>query len=343
MLSTLARTRRNIAALCAVGIVYLLPLGHQVFVAHAFLVGSNKRLNIIGEMQSIRQMAEAPDGIGYVSGFYSLFLWLWPITMGVCAFRAWVERTSGRLFFWVCALCGLSLLIMQYRLHYFGTFALILPWLILLEALVSRWQPRRKLVMLAASLVFVLMFSMALRIGLTAPAAMAGGETFPALRLILDDLRKACAKEPGVVLADNDAGHYIRYYTECSVISNNFLLTRQHEEKVELSDHLLSLSPDEMPDAAPYVRYVLLRPVAVIPTPDGPMYTAYSQVKEVKLFQGLLLKPLDQVSPRYAVIRDVNRRFDADKDPVPLMRLFKVLRRGEPHPPPEPILLGRGS
>ena len=55
--------------------------------------------------------------------------------------------------------------------------------------------------------------------------------TFRALRPILEDLQQACAKDPGIVLADNDAGHYIRYYTQCSVIANNFLLTRATRTK----------------------------------------------------------------------------------------------------------------
>ena len=75
-----------------------------------------------------------------------------------------------------------------------------------------------------------------LRIGRCAinsvPPDAAGDPDFQDSRPILGDAAASLREEPGIVLADNDAGHYIRYYTECSVIANNFLLTRQHEEKI---------------------------------------------------------------------------------------------------------------
>jgi hypothetical protein len=331
VLAIAPRTWRAGAWITVAVLIFLLPLGHQVLIAHSFLVGAIKRLDVISEMQSPRQMAEEPHGIATVSVMYSLWLWLWPVTISFCAYRAWKERASGRLFFWVCAVSGLVLLIMQYRMHYYGSFALVLPWLLLAEELAAKREERRKLVMLSTSLVFLLMFSMPLRYSIPTPPSSGGTNNFPALRLVLGDLQKACAKDPGIVLADNDAGHYIRYYTECSVISNNFLLTQQHADKIELSDHLMTLSADELPAAAPYVRYVLIRPVAIQPTNKGPWYVAYSQAKgEAKLLSDLLLKPYKEVSPRYIGLREVDMRWDKDQlETLPLMRLFKVARPGE--------------
>ena len=37
-------------------------------------------------------------------------------------------------------------------------------------------------------------------------------------------------------------GHYIRYYTDCPVIANNFLLTPQHFRKMDEVGALFSLS-----------------------------------------------------------------------------------------------------
>ncbi len=332
LLSAWSKTRRNSALLVLVTLVYLGPLGHQFFVAHAFLAGTIKRLDLISEMQSVWAMADQPGGIKYVSILYTLFIWLWPATLALCVWRAWVERSSGRLFFWVCAILGLSLLVMQYRMHYFGSFAMYLPWLVLVEDCARRWQAHRRAVMLAASMVFLLMFSLPLRYSIPQPQLIGADENFPAVRLVLEDLQKACAREPGVVLADNDAGHFIRYYTKCSVISNNFLLTKQHEEKIEWSDYLLSLTAEEMPKAAPYVRYVLVRPITINPSAHGPVYVAYSQGTTAALLADLLIKPYDKVSPRYVGLRQVESRFDDTDQPIPYMRLFKVLKPGEQPP-----------
>ena len=43
-----------------------------------------------------------------------------------------------------------------------------------------------------------------------------------------------------------DSGHYIRYYTECSVMADNFLLTAQHMQKVDEAQRLFSLPAAEL-------------------------------------------------------------------------------------------------
>lgn len=329
LLSLLPFTKRNLLLLAGAVVVYLLPLGHQVLMAHSFLSGTFKRLALIGEVQSPRQLARPAGGLLYVSGLYSLFLWLAPFALAISAYRAWVERQSWRLFFWIAAVCGLCLLAMQYRLHYFGSFALFLPWLVLAESMVSKWEMRRKLIMLVTSLAFLLMYALPLRYSLPSPPQAGGEPDFPVLRIVLADLRKACEKEPGIVLTDPDAGHYVRYYTDCSVISNNFLLTKEDAAKVELVEHLFSLPADKVPKEAPYVRYVLVRPVRIQQTERGPQYIAYTQGESAALLGDLLLRPLPDVSSHYELLRSA---FITDPDPtkkLPYMRLFKVRGQGE--------------
>jgi hypothetical protein len=326
LMSMLPRVRRNALLLGLIGVVLLLPIGHQMYIAHAFLMGTLKRLDVIAEMHSLRELVEQDGGILYVSAMYTIFIWLWPVTVGLCGYRAWRERTSGRLFFWVCSICGLVMLTLQFRMHYFGSFALFVPWLVVAEDLARKWEPRRKLVMLLASLTFVLMFSLPLRYSLPAAPASAGDSGFGPLRKILKELHNACAKEPGVVLADNDAGHLIRYFTDCSVIADNFLLTKQHMDKIELYDHLMTLHADDLPAAAPYVRYVFMRPVQVLPMPNGEgvTYVSYSQAPKTTLMSDLLLKPVADVSPKYKLLSQVVMETNNPEKPLPFMRLFEL-------------------
>jgi hypothetical protein len=306
--------------------LYLLPLVHQILNAHDFLAGHIDRLDVIEEAQSPRQFAMGPRGPMWVSALYSLFVWLWPVTICLCAFRAWRERKSGRLFFWISAVCGLALLSMQFRMHYYGSFALVLPWLILGEEAAARWVKRRKLVMLLMSLAFLLMFAVPIRYSIPSIPWAGGDDNFPALRLVMLDLRKACAEDPGTVLADNDAGHIIRYYTD------------QHVKKLELMDHLFSISAEELPKEAPYVRYVMMRPALIKQGENGQvMYISFSQGKTdggiVALMADLLLTPLPEVSPRYTLIRQAKARDDEKSDYVPYLRLFKLARPGEANAP----------
>jgi asparagine N-glycosylation enzyme membrane subunit Stt3 len=328
LLSVVPKTNRNLILLTLAGIALLVPLAHQILIGHSFLVGTIKRLDAISEMRSLRQLAAPPGGLRFVSVLYSLLIWLWPVTVGYCAYRAWRDRAAGLLFFWICAICGLSLLVMQFRMHYFGSFALFLPWLVIVEDVVRARMQQRKLIMLATSLTLLLAFALPLRWAVAAPAQPAGDADFPGMRVVLGDLRKACAKEPGIVLADNDVGHYIRYYTECSVIANNFLLTRQQEQKIEQIDYLTSLTAEALPVKAPYVRYVLLRPVNVIATEAGYTYVSFSP-KEAQLLTDLLLKPLDQVHAPYTLLREAKMNTKTDGKTIPLIRLYRVERPDE--------------
>lgn len=325
LLSYLARTKRNIGLLVLAAAVLLAPLIQQVLMAQTFLTGTIKRLDAISEMRSLRRLS-GHNGVGaqYVSTLYSWLIWLLPLAAGYCLWRAWMERATGRLFFWGASLCGLSLLVMQFRLHYFGSFALYLPWLVLIERVIAGHAEHRRPIMFGVALSVLLAHAMPLRyFYFGAPVDPAFDPAFRGLRPILTTLQEACAKDPGIVLADNDAGHYIRYYTQCSVIANNFLLTRQHEKKIELIDHLTGLSAQELRKEAPYVRYLLLRPVSIQPSESGLNYMSYSQAP-APLLTEMLLSPSSEVREGYTLLNQAAMRDPETHNTVPLIRLYKT-------------------
>src|SRR6185295_12476614 len=73
-----------------------------------------------------------------------------------------------------------------------------------------------------------------------------------------------CAASPGVVLANPNDGHYLRYHTQCSVIANNFLVTKLQERKTREENDLLRLTSTQLAtQAPPYVKYVYVRRDAI--------------------------------------------------------------------------------
>ena len=323
-LAGFARSPRSIALLAVVGLAALLPLARQIVMARAFLAGTSTRLETIVEMYSVVQLTKTPVGRHDLTMMYSLLVWLIPAAAIYSAWKGWQERATPRVFFWICCVSGLGLLVTQLRMHYFGSFALYLPWLVLTQAGVVRWEKQGKLVVLSVGLVMLLANWQPARYQLAAVTAPAGDAAFRVLRPILEDLRKACAADPGIVLADNDAGHYIRYYTDCSVIANNFLLTRQHAQKIKQIDYLTSLPATAFPGAAPYVRYILLRPLSITRGKEQKTtYMSYSQ-SAAPLISDLLLKPLDQVPRNYVLIEQANIRETGQDSSVPYIRLYKV-------------------
>jgi hypothetical protein len=304
-------------------LLLLLPLGHQILIAHSFLAGTGLRLDSIFEMYSLPRQLAGPYGIRDVWNFYSLLAFAIPFTAIFCACKAYRERSSGRVFFWISSILGLIMLCMQFRLHYFGSFALYLPWLVLIDSVALSHPERRKQTFLIAFLAFTLIYYRPLRYQLAAPWPPGNDPSLADLRPMLATLQKECAKDPGVVLADSDAGHYIRYFTDCSVIANNFLLTPQHFQKITEMDHLLSLPAQELPDAAPFVRYVLIRPANVVRTgPDDYRYLSFTP-ETGRLIADLLMKPAASHPAAYILL---DESFVAGTNHLPYARLFAIQR-----------------
>ena len=302
LLSRLAPTRRNIGLLTLIAALLLAPLIGQIVYARSFVSGTLGMLDQIKEMSSPLQVLHK-EGLRQLTMFYSVLVVLAPITFAFCAIRAWQERTRPRLLFWIWCLFGLALMTAQVRMHYFGTFALYLPWLVLVQELAERWPEHSKRTLLVASLALVLCYGPTIRHQLVVPAPKSADLWFATLHPMFAPLRERCAKDPGVVLADANAGHYIRYYSDCSVIANNFLLTAQQFAKADEVLRLLSLPVEQLPAQAPYVKYVLIRPVKVSVTENGAFrYGFYGG----ELAKTLLLAPPEAIPPEYKLLFTVN-------------------------------------
>jgi hypothetical protein len=321
LLGRLRPTRNGIATLLAVSAVLLIPILKEVAIARAFLAGTPEYLQGIGEMQPPLKMIKLA-GAAFLSNIYSYLFWIAPLTALLCAFKGWRERNSPRLLFWITSLMGLAMLSAQMRLHYFGSFALYLPWLILLQDVCTRKPEHSKKAVLLAALAMLLLYFPPLRHQLVSPMPLANDASFRDVRPILASLSKACAEDPGVVLADADISHLVRYYTGCSVIANNFLLTPQHFEKVAEVQHLFTLTARQLPIDAPQVKYVLVRPFRMQKRGDGTVRFTFT-VAEPRLANDLLLGVRTNLPTGYELLDEVY--FPAFNN-APYAKLYKLSR-----------------
>lgn len=327
LLNWLKPDRKGIALLALACAALLVPIFTQIDIAGTFLTGDNEFLAPIAEMQSPLRMARE-SGLYATTRVYSYLIYVAPLTAVLCIVRAWRERDRPRLLFWLTSVIGLVLLSLQVRLHYFGGFALYLPWFVVLEEFVSRHAQHGRKLLLGVSLAVLLLYSMSLRYQLLQPNYPALDASFPALRPVLKTLAEACAKEPGVVLADGNAGHYIRYYTACPVIVNNFLLTAQHFAKAQEVKRLFAASAADLPGLAPQVKYVLVRPLAVRRKPNGRLNYVFFYSGEPRLSNDLLLRPARTVPPEYRLLDEVRL---SGPENGPYAKLYEIVR------PPSPI------
>jgi len=328
LLARLQPTRRNIGVLAVMAVLLLVPLINQIRYARSFVDGSLEMLPVILEMRSPLQFVR--DGqFTQLIRFYSALFFLVPITFALCAVRLWQERTNPRLLFWVWCVFGLPLMMTQIRMHYFGTFALFLPWLVVAQEIGAKYPEWHKRAWLMTSLLLVLSYTQVLRYQLIAPSQRAGDVGFMPLYPMFEPLRKACAEDPGVVLADNNAGHYIRYFTDCSVIANNFLLTEQQFQKVDLVDRLFTLKPEQLAQQAPFVKYVLVRAASITAQEDGGFGYEFLGRRSPVMPQALLLdrthSPPANFKLLYVVTMNMRPLNGGQTVEVPYARLYKIV------------------
>ncbi|MBL8268655.1 hypothetical protein [Steroidobacter sp.] len=335
LLTWLKPGRVSVAALVALAAVLLFPLISEMQIGQSFLTGSLGMLSSIEEMRSPLKMA-FQDGLVALVNFYSYLVWIAPLTLALCLIQCWRERQRPRLLFWITSSIGLVLLSMQIRLHYFGAFALYFPWLIVLHDYVSARPDLAKRAYLLATLALLLAYVPQIRHTLIAPIPRAGDIWFERLHPIFPKMRKACAEDPGIVLSDSTAGHYIRYYTDCSVIANNFLLTKQQFDKVAEAWRLMELPASELPKQAPQVKYVLVRPATVVRKPDGEYTFSFFNDGSPELPTELLLRPQAEIPPTYRLIDEVRfeLRYDDHSETFPYARLYKIVPSPSASPTP---------
>jgi hypothetical protein len=243
-----------------IGIALLVPMWGEMLGGGAFLSGEITLLDRITEVKSPLQMVQTDPGFTEVLSYYSLFGLLAPLLLAIYLWRVCSEKNAAQLYFAVMTVLGLTLLLLQFRLHYFGTFALLLGWVVLVNekfTFATRYPVR------TTATVFVLLagaFGLGVVQKITVPYNLGLDPAYEDGFGLLNTLHTACQKNPGIVLSDNNFGHYIRYHTDCSVIANNFLMTPLHEEKVLEVKRLLSLSPEQLLAEIPEgTRYIFAR------------------------------------------------------------------------------------
>ena len=168
----------------------------------AFLSGEFSILDEIVEARSPYNLFTETFGPVETASYYSWLLLLAPALLAYYGYRIARETRPDRLYYAVAAVFGLTLLLTQFRLQYFGLFGLITGGLLLLEELRARRSAasrgdvrggvrthRTRLSAGAAERLFIVY----------APGA--DTEYASAFPLFLE-LGAHCAADPGVVLAN---------------------------------------------------------------------------------------------------------------------------------------------
>jgi hypothetical protein len=176
--------------------------------------------------------------------------------------------------------------------------------------MLEEWRKKRDISVLAAAAASLMILAVAFqpplknRLFHTYPPGLS--KHYAATRMLFPSLAESCSKQQGSVLSHNDDGHYIRYHTDCSVMTNNFLLTPLHERKILEANRLLRMSPEQLLRDAPHINYVFVRMYEIFESgPNGVQPTALSTVmsRNPPLFVALTFD--DDIPANFRLIDEV--------------------------------------
>lgn len=323
-LATRSISRTNIGLFFVGASLLLVPLFTKLLAGTAFLAGDLILLADISEVQSPVIRIMEPGGVSRVTTYNSCLIFLAPLLLILFAIRAWRKTAPSKIYFSEFAIFGILLMLIQSRLHPFGTWAIILGSLLLLD----EWRQKRGISTLATTAASLLILAVAYqppfanRLFHSYPAGLS--VHYAATRTLFPSLAASCSKKSGSVLSHNDDGHYIRYHTDCSVLTNNFLLTPMHEKKILEANRLLAMTPDQLVREAPNIDYVFVRMYEIFEMgPEGVRPTPLSRVKSHNppLFVALTFG--DEIPSNFRLIDEV--RVDDSRD-FAYARVFQIVR-----------------
>lgn len=318
-----APSRKSMLTIAGCAALAAVPLISQALVGSSFVSGQLGVLPDIAEVQGVLKLA-AGRGIAWTIEFYSLLIFLAPLALLGCAWLTARRQTPAPLLLMcVYCVCGLALLFLQFRFHVYGSLALVLPWVVLAYRLEVGSPAKRAALIGATAVVFVAAYVPSVKDQLF-EKRVPGNDTYYALtRPIYPAMAEACDAHPGIVLAGSDAGHYIRFHTQCSVIADNFLIMPLHIEKYLEVRRLMALTPEQLLASGTQLQYVYvsLADIASVNPGKDVVLASPDRLMEMqpRLVAMLLFGDLQSIDPRLRLVKEL--RFE---NSVSIARLFAV-------------------
>jgi hypothetical protein len=301
-----------------------IPLISQVVVGSSFLSGELGVLSEISEVQGVLRIWSR-YGIRWVIDLYSLLIFVAPLALVGCAWVALRRRTDPQLLFMcVFCACGLTMLFLQFRLHPYGSLALVLPWVVLAYR-VEVDTAGRRIAIIAATAALLAVAHVPPVMDQLFTRREPGNDTYYGLtRFIYPAMAQACAARPGTVLANSDSGHYIRFHTQCSVIADNFLVMPLDFEKFAEVRRLMKLTPTEVLNSGTQIRYIFVTLGDIAAASPGKDVVQFQPDQlaqaEPRLVAMLLFGDPQSIDPRLRMVQQVRL-----PDSIPVARLYEVV------------------
>ena len=325
LIAKLHWSSQALATLVLLGLVLLLPIWPQLQHAAGFLSDESYVLHDIAEARSVWRIAS--ENSARVIRLYSALIIFAPLL--ILGYLLVGKRTRSPALLLLCIYSAITLpmLLAQFRFHYYGSIALILLPILTLDWFWKRSRSGAGAISAAvvATGLFCVLFAPAVLTAIESERTPGRDPYFILTRLAMPALAKACDEDPGTVLAKSNDGNAILYYTDCSVISNNFLIAPDDIRAFYLTAELFNKTPTEVQDSAPQIKYILVRARGAIAIrADGSGYMIVdredAEVVSDPLTDALLWSDADDVPTGFELVAEI----PIPAHDYPYARIWKV-------------------
>jgi len=277
-----------------VAVVLALPTAVQVMFGMNYV---NSQLPMFNSLQETQPMFGGSLSLLQINYFFTGLVWLLPVYVAYTVFQLYKRRVQGMtLIVMMTSLFGFALMLAQFRFHYFGyLFLLIIPLLIIQQLL-----PRGRDILIAGLLISgAYAYSISYYL---IPIKLGDSPRYAFNQPLINSVRTQCEKQPGLLLADNDWGNFLRYRTQCPIYANNFILTRKEVDYINLSLGLFQKTPAQLRQSAPDVRYVMVNQMDLNPLSEAllsdEVFEGFTVIGEQRHPGGKVLGRLYGVEPK---------------------------------------------
>lgn len=329
IMATRTFSAKSFAILAGASALLAAPMLGEILLGSSFIAGDIILFDQIIEARSPFVMLQEQEGIKGVSSLYSwAFFVLIPLLI-YFAYRCFRQQSPAMLAFSISSVFGIALMLMQYRLVYFGYAAMMLgPMLAIME--LDRFKVPRAGVGLLGLLYVAIVVQPQLRGQLFARQIPALSRQYELVYPVFDEIEKICAADPGLMITTNNDGHHVRYHSKCPVFANNFLLTPQHEEKIGQLIYMLSSDAQTFRRLIPAeTKYVFLRLDQVFIYYRGDIgIPTVEKLKELNPKSFMELALAEEPVEGFELLWEI--RTDDDRN-VPLAQIYRVTPIDDPN------------
>lgn len=256
-LASIPRSHRSVIGLVVCLFLAALLLGRQILQGAGYLSGD---LPLYGGILEVRPVYESMKGGDFwlTVARYTPMILLTPLLLVFMTRLLLTHATlNGRMVVACFSLFGLALASTQYRFNYFAYLGLSVGVAMMLVRFQQVGTARLSLSGTLVAMILALTCVPGWRLH-ASTKPWAGSHEFSAAFPIYLSLRQACEKRPGLVLARWDRGHYVRYFSRCSVLANNMVVTPVQVNGALQTMELFRKRTAELIAERPQIDYVLL-------------------------------------------------------------------------------------